>query len=95
MGLLGILDLFNLILTGDEVHSDKPNPEIYLKTAKKLNLNPEECVVVEDSPPGILAAKNANMKVIALQTPFFDKKDLSNADIIITNLSEIKTIILS
>ncbi len=52
----------------EQVHFRKPNPEIFLKTAKMLGVAPKECVVFEDSVPGITAAKRAKMKVVALLT---------------------------
>ncbi len=52
----------------EQVHFRKPNPEIFLKTAKMLGVKPFDCVVFEDSVPGITAAKRAKMKVVALLT---------------------------
>ena len=52
----------------EQVHFRKPNPEIFLKTAKMLGVKPSACVVFEDSVPGITAAKRAKMKVVALLT---------------------------
>lgn len=56
-----ILDKFHLIVCGDEVTLGKPNPEIFLKAAYKLNCIPQECIVFEDSENGIMAASKANM----------------------------------
>ncbi|MFA6940140.1 MAG: HAD family phosphatase [Clostridiaceae bacterium] len=56
-----ILDKFHLIICGDEVAAGKPDPEIFLKTAYKLNCRPEECIVFEDSENGIKAASRAKM----------------------------------
>ena len=55
---------FDYIICGDEVTKSKPDPEIFLKVAEKLNCNPENCIVMEDSRQGIQAAKNAGMKPI-------------------------------
>ncbi|MBI5001793.1 HAD family phosphatase [Candidatus Woesearchaeota archaeon] len=52
----------------EQVHFRKPNPEIFLKTAKMLGAKPSQCVVFEDSLPGITAAKRAKMKIVALLT---------------------------
>ncbi|SCI15921.1 MULTISPECIES: HAD family hydrolase [unclassified Romboutsia] len=60
----GIENVFDGIICGDEVENSKPNPEIFLKAAKKLGLRPEECMVVEDSPAGIEAGYNGGMTVI-------------------------------
>ena len=52
----------------EQVHFLKPNPEIYNKTAKMLRVKPSECIAFEDSPVGVVAAKKAGMKVVALLT---------------------------
>lgn len=52
-------DFFDVIIGNDEVVSPKPSPEIYLTAFKKLNLEPDECVIVEDAPHGIEAAKKS------------------------------------
>ena len=56
------------IVSIEQVHFRKPNPEIYHKTAKMLAVKPSECLVFEDSVVGITAAKRAKMKVVALLT---------------------------
>ena len=48
------------------IEHSKPAPDIYLKAAEELNVNPEECYALEDSPNGIRSAKNAGMKVIMI-----------------------------
>lgn len=58
--------VFNVIISGEEVKRIKPNPDIFLKCAELLKLSPEECLVLEDSPNGIAAAKRAGMKSIAI-----------------------------
>ncbi|CDM69706.1 putative hydrolase [Clostridium bornimense] len=55
---------FDYIICGDEVTKSKPDPEIFLKVAEKLNCSPENCIVMEDSRQGIQAAKNAGMRPI-------------------------------
>lgn len=60
----GILECFEVIVGGDMITKGKPNPDIFLKTAELLEVTPEECIVVEDSPAGIRAAYAAGMKSI-------------------------------
>lgn len=60
----GIMDKFTATVCGDEVEKSKPNPEIFLKAANKLGLEPKKCIVLEDSPAGIEAANKAGMKGI-------------------------------
>lgn len=59
----GLQSVFNAIVTADDVKQVKPNPEIYLETMKRLNIDPNECLVIEDSEYGIQAAKNAGIDV--------------------------------
>lgn len=73
----------------DVNNKGKPNPDIFLYAAKKLKVSPEECVVIEDSPAGVEAAKRAGMYCIAITTTF-PKESLKNADKIIPDFSEIK-----
>ena len=62
---LDALHLFDVILSADSEIKGKPDPAIYLSAAKKLGTEPEACLVIEDSYSGMLAAKNAGMKVMA------------------------------
>ena len=56
---------FDQLLSGEMFNESKPNPEIYLTAAKKLNVRPEECIAVEDSKYGIAAGNAAGMRVLA------------------------------
>ncbi len=67
---LGLRPYFRCLLNGDEVTHAKPDPEIYLKAAEKLGLDPGQCVAFEDSFVGIEAAKNAGMKCVAIGSSF-------------------------
>lgn len=58
--------MFSCIMTSCEVKKGKPAPDIYIEVAKRLEVPPEECIVFEDIPMGILAGKNANMDVCAV-----------------------------
>lgn len=79
---LGYFQYFDTIVTGNEIENSKPAPDIFLKAAERLGLQPDECVVVEDGPIGVQAAKNANMKCIAITTTHPAEK-LQQADMII------------
>lgn len=65
---LGIRSYFDCIMGGHEIIKGKPDPEIFLSVAQKLEVNPQECLVFEDSLGGVLSAKRAGMKVIGLST---------------------------
>lgn len=84
----GIRDLFRIVLTESDIKNGKPDPEIYLKTAELLSIDPGECIVFEDSVSGINSAKNAGMKVIAITTTH-PGNELSKADLIINSFLEI------
>ena len=62
---LGLKDSFDFIATRDLIKKSKPDPEIYHLVTSKLNVNPSECIVIEDSVTGIEAAVSANMNCIA------------------------------
>ena len=61
---------FDVTTTGEEVLAQKPDPEIYLLTSQKLGVDPEECVVIEDSLAGVQAAVDAGMKVVAITSDY-------------------------
>jgi len=83
------LDNFGTIVTGDSVINNKPHPEPFLTGAKKLGVNPQECVVIENAPLGIKAAKAAGMYCIAVKTTIKDDKYLNQADLIVDDMSKI------
>jgi len=65
---LGVLDLFEVVVTGDQVSHGKPEPESYRLAATRLGLEPGECLVVENAPLGVRAARAAGMGCVALET---------------------------
>lgn len=69
-------DLFDTICTGCEVRKGKPAPDVYLKAAQNLQVSPSNCLVFEDVPMGILAGKNAGMKVCAVDDWFSRPQDV-------------------
>ena len=86
---------FDAILTVDEVRNPKPDPEIFLKAALKLECQPEKCVIVEDSIFGVKAAKAARMSCIVVLTGVYSREELkkANPDLIVNSLSEKDTIL--
>jgi HAD superfamily hydrolase (TIGR01549 family) len=94
--LKGVASFFEVVMTADEVQHSKPHPEIFLKAASKLDMIPEECVVVEDSIFGVQAAKVGKMGCIAVLTGVYTRSELEKAkpDIIVHSLKE-KSEILS
>ncbi|MBQ6335233.1 MAG: HAD family phosphatase [Erysipelotrichaceae bacterium] len=87
-----IADCFELIITGHDFSQSKPNPEIYLTAMNKLGLEKDECLVIEDSPYGLEAGKNAGMVTVARRDDHFGI-DQSKADFIIPSLSDLSDLI--
>ena len=59
-----INDIFDLIITYEDVEKKKPNPEVYLKVVEKLNISKKECLIIEDSLEGVKAANSAEIEVL-------------------------------
>ena len=63
---VNILSWFDAIVGSDEVENGKPSPDVYLEAARRINVDPMNCVVFEDSEAGILGAESAEMKVVVV-----------------------------
>ncbi len=87
---LGIGELFDVIVCGDDVRKGKPDPEIFLKAAEKLGVEPKDCAVIEDSQFGVQAAKFAGMRAIAFDSPNTHEQDLSMSDVVVDDLEKVK-----
>lgn len=81
LSALGLEGEFDAVVGLDQVQQGKPDPEIYLTAAARLAVPPSECLVIEDSPPGVEAALAAGMSVVAVATPF-TKGGLDAADLL-------------
>jgi HAD superfamily hydrolase (TIGR01509 family) len=79
---------FDFVLAGDVVSKKKPDPEIYLLALQRSGLKPQECIVIEDSRNGVLAAKAAGLHVVATTNYYTEREDLSQADIVVTCLGD-------
>jgi beta-phosphoglucomutase len=79
---------FDFIITGDEVPRAKPFPDPYLTAARQLGLRPDECVVVENAPLGIEAARNAGMYCVAIETTL-GKEHLTSANLVLPKITDI------
>jgi len=66
---LGIIEYFDLILSNEDIKNSKPHPEIYWKAISVMGFLPEETLIVEDSPVGLLAANRTNSRVVRIETP--------------------------
>ena len=74
LGILGLLDAFDMVATRDDVEHGKPDPEIDLLVARGLGVGPGECLILEDSPAGVAAGLAAGMEVIAVTTALTRQK---------------------
>ncbi len=79
---------FEFVLAGDIVSKKKPDPEIYLLALERTGLRPDECIVIEDSRNGMLAAKEAGLLIVATTNIYTENEDLSEADIVVTSLGD-------
>jgi len=85
---IGEQDSFDIIVGGDQVSKGKPDPEGYLKAASLLGVQPEKCLVIEDSINGIISAKKSGAKCVAVTTTY-EKNFLLDADLIVNSLTNL------
>lgn len=86
---LDIMQLIGNYCSSEEVKQGKPAPDVYLLAAKKLGVEPSECLVLEDASKGVEAAKAAGMTCFAVTSQYTKGQDFSLADKILNNLSEV------
>lgn len=87
---LDITELFDAVVDGNSVSKAKPDPEVFLKAAEKLGIDPSECFVFEDAQAGVEGAKRAGMRVVGI-----GKRDiLQKAEIVVSGFPEIEPVIL-
>jgi HAD superfamily hydrolase (TIGR01509 family) len=86
---LGIRALFDAVVTGDQVVRRKPAPDVYLAAALQLGVDPTRSVAIEDSGPGVAAARAAGMKVVAIPHWLTMGHDLRGADLTVTHAGEL------
>jgi HAD superfamily hydrolase (TIGR01509 family) len=89
--LLGVRHLFAATVSSEEVARGKPAPDVYLEAAQRLGVDPTKTAAVEDSHNGILAAKAAGMRVLAIPNSHFppDEGALREADVVLDSLAEL------
>jgi HAD superfamily hydrolase (TIGR01509 family) len=79
---------FSAILAGDVVSNKKPDPEIYNLASERLIIEPDDCVVIEDSRNGLLSAKSAGMHCVITTNGYTEKEDFSGADLVVSELGD-------
>lgn len=83
------LEFWDVVVTGEQAKQKKPSPEAFLFAARSMNVEPSECVVVEDAVNGIQAARAGGMRCIAVATTFSAER-LGQADVVRTEISQIR-----
>ncbi len=81
-------DFFETIIDESQINHGKPDPEIYLKTARQLGIEPDRCIVIEDSMAGVQSAAVAGCKVIGMTTTH-SKEDFVNTVLVIDDFDEL------
>ena len=84
----GFRDIFQVVVSGDDVAKSKPSPDCYLLATQRLGLNASECMAIEDSENGVTSAVSANVPCVAISTPMSRHHDLSKAIRTFGNLNE-------
>lgn len=83
------LEFWDVVVTGEQAKQKKPSPEAFLFAARSMNVEPSECVVVEDAVNGIQAARAGGMRCIAVATTFPAER-LGQADVVRSEISQIR-----
>jgi HAD superfamily hydrolase (TIGR01509 family) len=88
----GLLDVFSIIVSSDEVPAGKPSPDVYLEAARRLGAEPSTCLVVEDSYNGVLAGRAAGMTVVLVPNASIPPASgaADRADIVLERLSDLE-----
>lgn len=94
---LGVIDIFSAVVTFEDLEGGKgkPDPEIFLVTSKKLRIKPANCLVFEDAPHGVDAAKAAGMRVIYVPDGRFVDTNHKDADMILKSMHELTDEVLN
>jgi beta-phosphoglucomutase len=90
----GVTDLFEVIVTGDQVTRGKPDPEPYRTAAARLGLAPAQCLVIENAPLGIQSAQSAGMTCVALETTLPASR-LGDAELVFASSGELRSWLLA
>lgn len=96
LAALGVADLFPVRVSGEdpEVHASKPAPDVYRLAAARLARVPAKCLAIEDSGPGVIAAKRAGMLCVAVPNRWTIDQDFSEADVVLESLRYFPLLVL-
>ncbi|MBU1147742.1 MAG: beta-phosphoglucomutase family hydrolase [Candidatus Omnitrophica bacterium] len=85
---VNLVELFDEILTGNDVTKGKPDPQVFLMSAERMAIEPSRCVVFEDAVLGVEAAKRAGMKCVGIDR-YGKPERLKKADLVVGDLGEV------
>lgn len=88
LSAIGVMEFFSAVVTAKDVRKAKPAPDIFLKVLEKLGTKPKNSVVIEDSPAGIKAARNAGCKSIGV-IGTVGRNKLGEADLVVSSLKHL------
>jgi beta-phosphoglucomutase family hydrolase len=80
---------FDVVIAQEDTPRTKPHPDPFLRAAQELGVRPEECVVIEDAEKGVIAARRAGMRVIAVPNGFTRDNDFAQAELVVPSLKEL------
>jgi len=86
---LNVIQEFDTIVSSEEVQQGKPEADIFLEAARRINVKPDNCLVIEDSSLGVQAARKAGMHCVGFTNTNPENQDLSSASIIVSNFDKI------
>ena len=86
---IGLSEYFSEVVSTEEVEHSKPAPDVYLATAERIGIMPENCLGIEDTKNGTGAVRNAGMVCVGFANPAFPKQDLALADRVVSSFSEL------
>ena len=86
---LGILESFDCMRCRDQVANAKPEPDLYVAVLECLGVSASEAIAIEDSPNGVLAAKRAGLRCVAIPNSITARLDLGQADLLLGSLAEV------
>ncbi len=90
---LDLLPYFDFILTREDYQQSKPHPEPYQLGAERMEILPEHCLAIEDSPRGLTSAKAAGLQCAIVRNPHLEDESFTEADHIFTQLEELTTLL--
>ena len=93
LDVTGLKKYFTHVYSSSQVQRGKPFPDIFLHAAKEMDFTPDQCIVIEDSNPGVQAALNAGMKVLLYKPILEDKSDLIEEVTVFTDMAHLPALI--